>query len=102
MISNTATEARPDAVPAVAVIVAVPLAMAVTSPDPSTDATDASLLDHETETSVITWALWSSTFARSCTVAPRANSSVSWGTTETTTGRGGSGGGGSVAPSPQA
>ena len=85
-----------------AVIVAVPLPIAVTSPDPSTDATGGSLLDQETATSAITRALWSRTCALNCTVAPRTDSWVVWGRTEITVGCGESGGGGSVAPSPQA
>lgn len=45
---STEIPALPDADPARAVIVAVPLLAAVTSPDPSTDATDGALLAQAT------------------------------------------------------
>ena len=46
-----------------AVIVAMPLPAAVTSPDPSTAATPASLLDHDTDAFAITSPNWSRTSA---------------------------------------
>ena len=98
----TITVAVPDADPAVAVIVAVPLPAAVTSPWASTVATAALLLDQVTAAPAITCPFWSRTSAESCTVAPRAVSWVVAGVTATVVGRGGSGGGGSVAPSPHA
>ena len=98
----TVTAAVPDAEPAIAVIVAAPLAAPVTSPDPSTAATEAALLDQLTAAPAITCPYWSSTWARSCTVAPSAVSSAVAGVTVTVVGRGGSGGGGSVPPSPHA
>ena len=100
----TDTVALPDADPAVAVIVAVPLPAAVTRPEPLTAAIEAALLDQVTAAPAITCPFWSRTSAESCTVSPRAVSWVVAGVTATVVGRGGSGGGvgGSVAPSPQA
>ena len=100
----TVTCALPEAEPAVAVIVAVPLPAAVTSPDASTVATAAALLAQLSAAPAIALPFWSSTSAVSCSVAPNA---VNWtvaGATATEAGRGGSGGGGggAVAPSPQA
>ena len=96
----TVTAALPDAPPAIAVIVAEPLPAAVTSPDPSTSAKVASLLDQDTDAFVITSPYWSCTFAVSCTVASRAVSVDVAGVTVTVAGRGGSGFG--SVPSPQA
>lgn len=59
----TLTDAAPDACPDVAVMVAAPLRAAVTSPDPSTVATDTSLLDHDTDAFAITSPYWSRTSA---------------------------------------
>ena len=95
----TVTAAVPDAEPAIAVIVAAPLATAVTSPEASTAATEAALLDQLTAAPAITCPYWSRTCAVSCVVAPSAASSAVAGLTVTVVGRGGSGGG-SVAPSP--
>ena len=100
----TVTVALPDAEPAVAVIVAVPLPAAVTSPDALTVATAAALLDQVTAAPAIALPFWSRTSAVNCSVAPNAVSRTVAGATATVAGRGGSGGGvgGSVAPSPQA
>ena len=94
--------AVPDTPPAVAVMVAVPLPVAVTSPDPSTVATEVALLDQATAAPAIARPFWSRTSAESCTVAPKAASWVVAGVTVTVVGRGGGGVGGSVVPSPQA
>ena len=96
----TVTAAVPDAEPAVAVIVALPFAAAVTSPDASTAATGASLLVHATVAPVITRPFWSRTSAVSRTVSPRADSVAEPGLTITVVATG-AGGGGSTAPSPQ-
>ena len=96
----TVIVALPDADPAVAVIVAVPLPAAVTSPAASTVATVASLLRQATAAPGIACPLWSRTSAVNWTVAPSAVSSTVAGLTVTVVGWGGSGGG-SVAPSPQ-
>ena len=61
----TVTTADPEAAPALAVIVAVPLPAAVTRPDASTVATDVSPLLHVTVAPAITLAFWSRTFALS-------------------------------------
>ena len=100
----TVTVAVPEADPAVAVIVAVPLATAVTRPVALTVATAAALLAQLTAAPTIALPFWSRTSAVNCPVAPNA---VNWtvaGATATVVGRGGSGGGvgGSVAPSPHA
>ena len=99
----TDTAALPETVPAVAVIMAIPLPAAVTSPDPSTPATGALSLVQVTVAAAITCPFWSRTSALNCTVSPRAVSSAVVGFTVMVVGRGGSGGGGegSVAPSPQ-
>ena len=100
----TVTVALPDADPAVAVIVAVPLPVAVTKPAALTVATAALLVAQVTAAPAIACPFWSRTSAWSCTVSPRAVSSAVAGVTVTVLGRGGSGGGacGAVAPSPQA
>ena len=82
---------------------AVPLPAAVTSPEPSTIVTEASLLDHATGAPAITCPFWSRNSALSCTVSPNAASAAVAGVTLTVVGRGGSGGrDGSVPRSPQA
>ena len=72
----TVTVAVPEAWPEVAVIVAVPLATAVTSPDASTVATAVALLAHVTVAPAITHPFWSLTSADICTVASSATSSA--------------------------
>ena len=69
------TVALPDADPAVAVIVAVPLPTAVTSPALLTVATATELLDQLTSAPAITLPFRSRTSAANCSVAPKA---VSW------------------------
>ncbi|MDE2654099.1 MAG: hypothetical protein OXI71_09825 [Gemmatimonadota bacterium] len=96
----TVTDAVPDAEPAVAVTVAVPLAAAVTKPDASTVATEALLLAQATDAAAITCPCWSRTSAVNRAVAPSADSTADAGVTVTEVGRGGSDGG-STAPSPQ-
>ena len=59
----TVTAAVPETPPDAAVIVAVPLATAVTSTAASTVATDAAGLDHATAAPAITLPLWSRTSA---------------------------------------
>ena len=100
---TTVTAAVPDADPAAAVIVAVPLAAAVTRPVELTVATAGAPLVQVTVAPVIACPYWSRTSAASCTAAPTAVSSAVAGLTVTIVGRGGSTGGegGSVAPSPQ-
>ena len=66
----TVTTTSPEAPPAVAVIVAVPLPAAVTSPDPSTVATASSLDAHEK--AAMAWPLASTAMAVSRSVSPRA------------------------------
>ena len=99
----TVTSADPEAGPALAVIVATPLATPVTRPDASTVATEVSLLPHVTVAPAIAAAYWSRTSAVSWTVAPSAVSSAAAGLTASVVGRGGSGsGGGLVGLSPHA
>ena len=98
-VCRTVNAALPDASPAVAVIVADPLPVAVASPDPSTGPTNASLLDHDTEALGIRAPCWSRTSAPKATVAPKAVSSAAAGETVTVAGRNGAGSG-SVLPSP--
>ena len=81
-------------------MVAAPLPTASTSPEPSTAATAASLLDQVTPAPAIACPFWSSTCAESWTVAPKAASSAVAGLTVTVVGRGGSGGATGSAPSP--
>ena len=59
----TVTTADPDASPALAVIVAVPLPAAVTRPDAFTVATELALLVQVTVAPAITLAFWSRTSA---------------------------------------
>lgn len=107
-VCRTVSAALPDASPAVAVIVADPLPVAVTRPAPSTVPTRVSLLDHDTEVLGIDAPCWSRTSAANATVVPTAESSAVAGVTVTVVGRGttGSGSGrggtgsGSVLPSP--
>ena len=66
----TVIVALPMASPAWAVISAMPLPTAVTSPWSSTVATVSSLLDQVTASSIIAFPCWSSTVAVNCTVAP--------------------------------
>ena len=97
----TVTAAVPEAPPAVAVIVAVPLATAVTSPDASTVATEGSLLAHATAAPAITCPFWSRTSAVNCAVSPKAVSVAEPGLTVTVVATGAGGGGaGSTVPSP--
>ena len=93
----------PDTPLVAAVIVAVPLPEAVTSPVPPTVATAEALLAQVTGVPVITCPFWSRTWALSWIVAPNAVSRPVAGLTSMIIGRGGSGSGdgGSVAPSPQ-
>ena len=98
----TVTAAVPDAWPADAVIVALPFAAAVTSPDASTGATDTSLLVHATAAPAITCPNWSRTSAVNRVVSPRADIALELGLTATVVATGAGGGGaGSTAPSPQ-
>lgn len=97
----TVTAAVPEAGSAVAVIVAVPLPVAVTRPEPSTAATAGALLDQLTVVPDITLPFWSRTSAVSCTVAPKAVRSVVAGVTVSVVAREGSGETGSLPPSPQ-
>ena len=98
----TVTAAVPETDPAVAEIVVFPFATAVTSPEASTVATEASPLAHATAAPAITCPFWSRTSAVSCTVAPSATIWAVAGLTVTAVARGGSRGGGSVPPSPHA
>ena len=68
----TVTVALPDAEPAVAVIVAVPLPAAVASPELLTVATAAALLAQLTAAPAIALPFWSRTSAVNCSVAPNA------------------------------
>ena len=97
----TVTAAVPETEPAVAVIVVAPFAKAVTSPEASTAATEASLLAHATEAPVIASRSWSRTSAVSRAVSPRAVSAAEPGLTVTVVATGAGGGAGSTAPSPQ-
>ena len=98
----TVTAAVPEAEPAVTVIVAAPLVAAVTIPDASTGATEASLLTHATVAPAITCPFWSRTSAVSRVVSSREVSMAEAGLTVTVVATGtGGGGAGSTAPSPQ-
>ena len=66
----TVTAAVALAAPEVAVIVAEPLATAVTVPEDETVATDAADVVHDTLAPLIVAPLWSLTVAESCCVAP--------------------------------
>ena len=66
----TVTAAVALAAPEVAVIVAEPLATAVTAPEDETVATDAADVVHDTLAPLIVAPLWSLTVAESCCVAP--------------------------------
>ena len=98
----TVTDAEPNTDPAAAVILALPLATAVTTPEASAVATDGAPLVHVTAAPDMTLPYWSSTSADSCTVAPSAVSSAEAGLTVTLAGRGGSGATGGGPPSPHA
>ena len=87
---STVTDAVPETPPTFAVIVAVPLATAVTTPDAPTVATEGLPLDHVSATSVIGLPYWSRTPAPSCTVAPNAVSSDTAGVTVNSVAAGGS------------
>ena len=63
-------------------MVAVPTVTAVTSPEPSTDATELSL-DHSNSTPATAWPLESSASAASRAVSPRARSATESGDTST-------------------
>ena len=91
---STVTEAVPDAEPEAAVIVAVPLPVAVASPEPSTAATATSELAHSTDAPDMARPLWSRTSAESATVSPMDDSEAEAGVTATVVARGGGGGGG--------
>ena len=82
----TVTAAVPDAEPAIAVIVAAPLATAVTSPVESTAATIISALVHATGSPSITRSIWSRTSAMSRTVSPSAVNASVLGATDTVVG----------------
>jgi len=86
----TLTATLPDRVPAASVIVAVPLPLAVTSPDSSTVATGGELLDQLTGAPGITSPYWSSTSAPKSMVAPSDVRSAPYGNTLTFVARGGS------------
>ena len=94
----TVTAAVPEADPAVAVMVVFPVPAAVTCPESSTAATEASLLVHVTATPVITCPFWSRTSAVNRVVSPKEVSVAEAGLTATVVA---TGGGGSTAPSPQ-
>ena len=96
----TVTTADPEALPALAVIVACPSPTPVTRPVASTAATPALLLSQVTVAPVMTLESWSRTSAVSCTVAPNAVNSAAAGLTEIVVGRVVSGGGGVVGVSP--
>ena len=101
----TVTPAVPLADPAVAVIVAVPLATAVTRPEAETVATEAADVDHVTLALAIVAPFWSLTVAESCCVAPKEAKLrvVADSVIEVATGVGGVGGlVGVVPPSPHA
>ena len=68
----TVTATLPDAAPALAVIVAVPLPAAVTRPAASTVATASSLDSHENSAPATAWPFASNASAASWTVAPTA------------------------------
>ena len=89
-VCATATSAAAVAVSAFALIVAVPLARALTSPAPSIDATSARVLVQATATPGIAFPYWSRTSALNWTVASRADRVVLPGVIVTVAGRGGS------------
>ena len=94
-----------DAEPEVAVMVAEPLATAVTRPEEETVATDALDELHDTEAPLIVAPFWSLTVAESCCVAPKDEKLrvVADSVIEVATGVGGVGGVvGVVPPSPHA
>ena len=98
----TVTAAVPDTEPDVAVIVALPFAVAVATPAASTLATEASLVAHAADAPAITWPFWSRTSAVNRVVSSRAVSVAEAGLTVTVVATGaGGGGGGATAPSPQ-
>ena len=98
----TVTVALPDAAPALAVMVEVPLPTEVTSPAPSTLATPVLTLTQVTAAPSMTRPFWSRTSALSCTVSRSAVNSAAAGLTVIVAGTGGSGrGAGSVVLSPQ-
>ena len=97
----TVTAALPEAEPAVALIVAVPFASAVTCPEASTAATEASLLAHATGAPAITCPFWSRTSAVNRAVSPREVSEAEAGLTATVVATGTGGGDGSTPASPQ-
>ena len=74
-----------EAAPALAVIVAVPSATAVTKPPASTVATPASLDSHENSAPATACPFSSIASAASCTVSPHAVNSVADGDTATET-----------------
>ncbi len=79
----TVTAALPDTPPALAVIVAVPLPTAVTSPDPSTVATVASSDAHVNSAPATPWPFASVASAVRRTVSPQATSVSAAGDTAT-------------------
>ena len=83
---DTITAARPTASPAVAVIVAIPLPAAVTTPDGSTTATSVSPLAHATRSPSIRRPIWSRTSAMRRTVSLSAVNSRVSGVTATVVG----------------
>ena len=95
---TTVTVAVPKASPALAVIAAMPLPTAVTNPDASTVATEASLEDHETAAAAIACPFWSCTSALNCTVSSNALSMAAAGLTVTTSASGGRTGTGGLPP----
>ena len=82
----TVTTADPDASPALAVIVAVPFAAAVTRPEPSTAATASSLDSHENSAPATARPFASNASAASRRVSPRAPMVASAGNTPTESG----------------
>ena len=87
---STVTWASPEAPPAVAVTVAVPLPTAATSPVPLTVATAASPVAQVTVTPVIAEPVWSRTVAASWTLSPTERSVADPGETVTVVATGGS------------
>ncbi|MCY3942425.1 MAG: hypothetical protein OXG18_01465 [Gemmatimonadetes bacterium] len=85
---STVTAASPDAVSALAVIVARPFPAAVTKPVASTVAIALAPDDHLTATPVIGSPFWSVTVAVNLTVSPNAARSAEEGDTDTTVGTG--------------
>ena len=85
----TATVASPVAPSVVALIVAAPLPVARTSPDPFTLATAGSLEVHFRLSPATCWPCWSRTVAVKRAVSPRASKLTVWG--ETVTVRSGAG-----------